>query len=103
MFILQILKNVDDAVEVYRDIIDKKDYDRMVIQAIPTHYGYSENYKAFYCKENSVDVDLLEKAHRAPEEYLQVIVRKGGYSVRFNEMGERERENFIEWSKAERR
>jgi pyruvate-formate lyase len=46
-----------------------------------------------------MDVVLLEKAHKQPEEYPYVIVRKGGYSVRFNEMGEKERADFIELAK----
>ncbi|MBQ7822403.1 MAG: DUF3029 family protein [Clostridia bacterium] len=48
---------------------------------------------------NSVDIDLLERAHRSPEDYPYVIVRKGGYSVRFNEMREAVREEFIELAK----
>ncbi len=44
---------------------------------------------------NSVDIELLEKAHLAPEQYPQVVVRKGGYSVRFNELPARTRESFI--------
>lgn len=45
---------------------------------------------------NSIDIELLEKAHLEPEKYPEVIVRKGGYSVRFNEMSVRARENFLE-------
>ena len=48
---------------------------------------------------NSVDVELLEKANNAPDDYPFVIVRKGGYSVRFNEMDKRTREEFIELAK----
>ena len=48
---------------------------------------------------NSIDIELLEKAHRAPEKYPFVIVRKGGYSVRFNEMSFDARENFINSAK----
>ncbi len=48
---------------------------------------------------NSVDIALLEKAHTAPEEYPFVIVRKGGFSVRFNQMREKERAEFIEFTK----
>ena len=48
---------------------------------------------------NSVDIELLEKAHKDPEKYPFVIVRKGGYSVRFNEMSESARAEFIEISK----
>lgn len=44
---------------------------------------------------NSIDIELLEKAHKQPEKHPQVIVRKGGYSVRFNQMPERVREEFI--------
>ena len=44
---------------------------------------------------NSVDIELLEKAHLAPEQYPQVVVRKGGYSVRFNELPAETRESFI--------
>lgn len=45
---------------------------------------------------NSIDIDLLEKAHKAPDDYPFVIVRKGGYSVRFNEMSSGVRAEFIE-------
>lgn len=44
---------------------------------------------------NSVDIELLEKAHKEPEKYPYVIVRKGGYSVRFSEMSFFTREDFI--------
>ena len=44
-------KPVDDAVAVYRKIIDENHYERMAILAVPTYHGYSENYKAFYCKD----------------------------------------------------
>lgn len=44
---------------------------------------------------NSVDIPLLEKAHATPSEYPFVIVRRGGYSVRFSELGEKTREEFI--------
>lgn len=44
---------------------------------------------------NSVDIELLEKAHKEPEKYPYVIVRKGGYSVRFSEMNFFAREDFI--------
>ena len=48
---------------------------------------------------NSVDLDLLEKAHKEPNKYPQVIIRKGGFSVRFNELNFNAREDFIEYSK----
>lgn len=48
---------------------------------------------------NSIDIELLEKANNAPNEYPFVIVRKGGYSVRFNEMHKDVREEFIEFAK----
>lgn len=44
---------------------------------------------------NSIDIDLLKKAHKQPQDYPHVIVRKGGYSVRFSEMSPAARENFI--------
>ena len=44
---------------------------------------------------NSIDIELLEKAHREPEKYPYVIVRKGGYSVRFNELSFFARKDFI--------
>lgn len=48
---------------------------------------------------NSVDIELLEKAHLEPLKYPEVIVRKGGYSVRFNEMSQAARAEFIEIAK----
>ena len=44
---------------------------------------------------NSVDLDLLKKAHPDPEKYPHIIIRKGGYSVRFAELGRAAREEFI--------
>jgi len=48
---------------------------------------------------NSIDIPLLEKAHLEPEKYPFVIVRKGGYSVRFNELGKEAREDLIRQAK----
>lgn len=48
---------------------------------------------------NSVDIELLEKAHRSPEDYPQVIIRKGGYSLRFNELPFDVRADFIAQAK----
>ena len=48
---------------------------------------------------NSIDLELLEKAYLEPEKYPDVIVRKGGYSVRFNEMSQAARAEFIESAK----
>lgn len=48
---------------------------------------------------NSIDIPLLEKAHEDPENYPWVIVRKGGYSVRFNELGPDARRDFIDSQK----
>lgn len=45
---------------------------------------------------NSIDVELLEKAHNNPEDYPFVIVRKGGYSVHFSHMSKENRAEFIE-------
>ena len=50
---------------------------------------------------NSVDIELLEKAHASPKDYPFVIVRCGGYSVRFCDMGEKARQDFIELAKAQ--
>ena len=44
---------------------------------------------------NSVDLELLKKAHPEPEKYPHVIIRKGGYSVRFSELGKEAREEFM--------
>lgn len=44
---------------------------------------------------NSVDLELLKKAHPDPEKYPHVIIRKGGYSVRFSELGKEAREEFM--------
>lgn len=50
---------------------------------------------------NSVDIDLLEKAHASPKVYPFVIVRCGGYSVRFCDMGDKARQDFINLAKAQ--
>ena len=44
---------------------------------------------------NSMDLELLEKAHQNPQEYPHVIIRKGGYSVWFAELSESAREDFL--------
>ncbi|MBE5780658.1 MAG: DUF3029 family protein [Clostridiales bacterium] len=49
---------------------------------------------------NSVDVELLEKAYQHPERYPNVVVRKGGYSVRFQELTPEAQRSFIENFKA---
>ena len=48
---------------------------------------------------NSVDIDLLEKAYLNPDKYPDLIIRKGGYSVRFNELSKKIQKDFIELSK----
>ena len=48
---------------------------------------------------NSADIPLLEKAHAEPEKYPFVIVRCGGYSMRFCEMTEKQKAEFIERAK----
>ena len=45
---------------------------------------------------NSADIELLEKAHASPADYPFVIVRRGGYSVRFGDMSYNSRAEFIE-------
>ncbi len=50
---------------------------------------------------NSVDIELLEIANEAPADYPFVIVRKGGYSVRFNEMDRAGRDSIITHAKLE--
>ncbi len=44
---------------------------------------------------NSIDPALLEKADEHPEDYPNVIIRKGGYSVYFRELSHPAREDFI--------
>lgn len=48
---------------------------------------------------NSADIDLLEKAHAEPEKYTFVIVRCGGYSMRFCDMNAKARRDFIDLAK----
>lgn len=48
---------------------------------------------------NSVDIALLEKAHQSPEDYPHVIVRKGGFSVRFVELSPETRKDMIDSAK----
>ena len=48
---------------------------------------------------NSVDIELLEKAHKEPEKYSHVIVRKGGFSVWFTDLDAATRKDFIEQAK----
>ena len=48
---------------------------------------------------NSIDIELLEKAHASPNDYPFVIVRRGGYSVRFRDMSYNARAEFIELAK----
>ncbi len=45
---------------------------------------------------NSVDPELLQKAYADPEQYRQVIVRIGGYSVRFVDLTRESQLEFIE-------
>lgn len=48
---------------------------------------------------NSIDIELLEKAHASPDDYPFVIVRRGGYSVRFCDMSDNCRAEFIALAK----
>lgn len=48
---------------------------------------------------NSVDIELLEKAYADPEAYPNLIIRKGGYSVRFGELSREAQREFIEQSR----
>ncbi len=48
---------------------------------------------------NSVDIELLEKAYADPEAYPNLIIRKGGYSVRFGELSRDAQREFIEQSR----
>jgi len=48
---------------------------------------------------NSIDIELLEKAHREPEKYPHVIIRKGGFSVYFTELMKEVREDFLRSAK----
>lgn len=45
---------------------------------------------------NAVDVTVLEKAYEDPAAYPDLIVRIGGYSVRFADMGKDSQREFIE-------
>lgn len=45
---------------------------------------------------NSVSVDTLRAAYEKPEDYNHVIVRRGGHSVRFNDLSRDARLEFIE-------
>lgn len=51
---------------------------------------------------NSIDIELLEKAYRKPEDYPQLIVRIGGYSRRFTELSKNAQKEFIERFKNEK-
>ena len=45
---------------------------------------------------NSVSVDTLRAAYEKPEDYNHVIVRRGGHSVRFNDLDRASRRELIE-------
>ena len=45
---------------------------------------------------NSVSLDLLKKAYENPEEYPNVIVRKGGFSIYFTDMLKEVQKDMIE-------
>jgi formate C-acetyltransferase len=47
---------------------------------------------------NSINTDILKKAYANPADYKQLIVRIGGYSRRFNDMGNNEKLEFIKRS-----
>ena len=60
---------------------------------------YYDELSELQFQVNSMDLELLEKVHAAPQDYPFVIVRKGGYSVRFSEMSKENRAEFIEQAK----
>ena len=48
---------------------------------------------------NSLDVELLEKAYENPEQYKNLIIRKGGFSTYFVELSPKVQRDFIEQAK----
>jgi formate C-acetyltransferase len=51
---------------------------------------------------NSIDIDLLEKAYENPSAYPELIVRIGGYSIRFNWLPKTTMREFIDRFKNEK-
>jgi formate C-acetyltransferase len=50
---------------------------------------------------NSIDIELLEKAYENPQDYPDLIVRIGGYSIRFNQLPKVTMREFIDRFKNE--
>lgn len=42
---------IDDTVYAFENMMRDNDYDRIAVLAIPSFYGYGQNYEAFYCKD----------------------------------------------------
>lgn len=42
---------IDDTVAAFKDMLGNNDYERIAVLAIPSFYGYGQNYEAFYCKD----------------------------------------------------
>ena len=80
------------------NMLDGKNKEK-VLSLIKTYLSL----KGLQLQVNSANIELLEKAHKNPELYPNVIVRIGGYSIKFADMSKESRQEHIERAKLESR
>ena len=78
----QTLFDGGQPIDVYfdRSTLEAKDGRDKIKALIKTYFMLD----GLQFQVNSIDIDLLEKAYENPQDYPNLIVRIGGYSIRFN-------------------
>lgn len=74
--------------------LKNKDSQKKIISLIRTFHKLG----GMQLQVNSINTDILKKAYANPADYKQLIVRIGGYSRRFIDMGNHEKLEFIKRS-----
>jgi formate C-acetyltransferase len=78
-------------------MLDSEDSRRKIASLIKTYFKLG----GLQLQVNSIDVKLLEAAYEHPEGYPELVVRIGGYSLKFTELDKAAQREFIERFKKE--
>ena len=86
-------------IDLYFDtwMLDSEDSRRKIATLIKTYFKLG----GLQLQVNSIDVKLLEAAYEHPEGYPELVVRIGGYSLKFTELDKAAQREFIERFKKE--
>lgn len=77
-------------------------FDRSTLNRVETRKKVAALIRTYFAlggmqaQVNSINPDVLEAAIASPEEYHHLIVKRGGYSLRFNELTESVKRDFVE-------